>query len=137
MPQPDSTTQDEEESGFPSRLAWLLGVAATMWLLWWIGTALFFPSWDSAGTFGDTFGGVNALFSAFAFAGIIYTIFLQRKELKLQRLELEATRAELAGQRAQMASQNETLLKQQFDSTYFQMLRLHHDIVNAMTRERP
>ena len=42
------------------------------------------------------FGGMNALFSAFAFAGVIYTILLQRDELHLQRIELRDTRRELA-----------------------------------------
>ncbi|WP_131811097.1 hypothetical protein [Aequorivita soesokkakensis] len=49
---------------------------------------------ESRGLFGDKFGAVNALFSALAFAGIIFTIFLQRKELKLQRQELVETRSE-------------------------------------------
>ena len=52
-------------------------------------------SWTDRGTFGDTFGGINALFSGLAFAGIIYTILLQRKELALQRQELADTRIEL------------------------------------------
>ncbi len=47
------------------------------------------------GQIGDQFGAVNALFSGLAFAGIIYTIFLQRTELGLQREELAATREEL------------------------------------------
>ena len=47
------------------------------------------------GTFGDMFGGANALFSGLAFTGIIITILLQRKELSLQRQELSETRKEL------------------------------------------
>lgn len=47
------------------------------------------------GTFGDMFGGVNALFSGLAFLGIIITILLQSKELSLQRQELKDTRDEL------------------------------------------
>jgi hypothetical protein len=50
---------------------------------------------DSAGTLGDTFGIVNALFSALAFALLIYTSLMQREELELQRNELELTRREL------------------------------------------
>jgi hypothetical protein len=50
---------------------------------------------DTRGQFGDIFGGVNALFTGLAFAGVIYTIFLQRKELELQREELGLTRNEL------------------------------------------
>ena len=52
-------------------------------------------NWTDRGTFGDLFGVVNALFSGLAFAGIIYTILLQRTELKLQRQELKETRLEL------------------------------------------
>ncbi len=52
-------------------------------------------NWSDRGTFGDSFGIVNALFSGLAFAGIIYTILLQRIELKLQRQELKETRLEL------------------------------------------
>lgn len=50
---------------------------------------------DERGTFGDMFGAVNALFSGFAFLGVIYAILLQRKELALQREELSLTRNEL------------------------------------------
>ena len=35
--------------------------------------------------FGDTFGAVNALFTGLAFAGLLFTIFLQQREIKLQR----------------------------------------------------
>ena len=47
---------------------------------------------NGAGEFGDMFGGVNALFSGLAFAGVIYAILLQRRELQLQREELALTR---------------------------------------------
>jgi hypothetical protein len=50
---------------------------------------------SNRGTFGDMFGAINALFSGLAFAGVIYTILLQRQELKLQRKELKLTRQEL------------------------------------------
>jgi hypothetical protein len=40
------------------------------------------------GTFGDMFGGVNALFSGLAFLGIIISIRLQSKELKATKEEL-------------------------------------------------
>jgi hypothetical protein len=47
-----------------------------------------------SGMFGDTFGMVNALISAVAFGGVLYTVYLQRKELSLQREELRAARKE-------------------------------------------
>lgn len=49
----------------------------------------------SLAAYGDSFGGLNALFSGLAFAGLIWTIILQRNELSLQRLELSETRKEL------------------------------------------
>jgi hypothetical protein len=41
---------------------------------------------EKAGVFGDSFGLINALFSGAAFAGLIITILLQRKELNEARL---------------------------------------------------
>lgn len=68
------------------------------------------------GTFGDMFGAVNALFSGLAFATLIYTVFLQRRELQLQREELAATRIEL--QRSAAAQEaSERALKAQADAT--------------------
>ena len=81
--------------------------------------------YNARGTFGDMFGGLNALFSGLAFAGIILTILLQRNELKLQREELRDTRAEFK-------TQNETLKIQRFEHTFFNLLDLHHQIVNAI-----
>lgn len=43
---------------------------------------------ETRGTFGDLFGGLNAIFSGFAFAGVIITILMQMKELELTREEL-------------------------------------------------
>ncbi len=67
------------------------------------------------GTYGDMFGGVNALFSGLAFAGLIFTILLQRKELELQRQELIETREEL--KRTANAQENsERALKKQAEN---------------------
>ncbi len=91
----------------------------------------FIPVGDR-GSFGDMFGGLNALFSGFAFVGIIYTILLQRIELKLQRKELELTRNVLEEQRKEMSEQSDTLKLQSFENTFFSMLKLHIDFVEAL-----
>lgn len=80
---------------------------------------------NDRGTFGDMFGGVNALFSGLAFAGLIYAILLQHAELK-------ATREELAGQREEQKKQNKFIAQQTFENTFFQMLRVLNDIVSDM-----
>jgi len=87
---------------------------------------------SNAGEFGDMFGGVNALFSGLAFVGVIYAILLQRRELQLQREELQQTREELEGQKLQLEAQNRTFRQQTFDNAFFQMLSLHHQIVNSI-----
>ena len=72
----------------------IIGIIA----IWIIATVIIwfvFKDWSKSGTFGDTFGAINSLFSGLALAGIIYTIYLQKTELSLQRKELEYTRLEL------------------------------------------
>lgn len=91
-----------------------------------------FPKMSDRGTFGDMFGSINSLFSGLAFAGLIIAILLQHKELQLQRDELSLTRGELSGQREQLKAQNDTLKRQTFENTFFQLLRLHNEIVAAI-----
>jgi predicted DNA-binding protein YlxM (UPF0122 family) len=55
--------------------------------------------YEQVSAFGDSFNYVNALFSALALAGVILTIVLQTRELRLQREELQETRNELRGQK--------------------------------------
>lgn len=92
------------------------------------------------GTFGDQFGAVNALFSGLAFAGLIYTIILQRRDLelqrndlKLQREELALTRQEMEEQTAEFEKQNETLRIQRFENTFFNMLSQFQEVVNNLS----
>ena len=91
---------------------------------------------EAPGTFGDTFGAINSLFSGFAFVGLIYAIILQqqelglqREELRLQRAEAEATRLEIKGQKEQAITQNETMKMQTFENMFFQLLKNQNDIV--------
>lgn len=67
-------------------------------IIWIVSTILIIfglNNWSDRGTFGDLFGAVNALFSGLAFAGLIYTIVLQKQDLELQRNEITLNRAEL------------------------------------------
>jgi uncharacterized membrane protein YcjF (UPF0283 family) len=54
-----------------------------------------FGKWEERSSFGSMFGAVGTIFSGLAFAGVIYAILLQRRDLELQRNELEMTREEL------------------------------------------
>ena len=104
----------------------VVGLFALSW--WWL--AYYINNTTEQGLFGDQFGAVNALFSGLAFAGLIFTIILQKKELALQREELTQTREELKGQKEQLEEQNKTLRIQRFENTYFQMLSQFQVIVN-------
>ncbi|KDO15082.1 hypothetical protein DP83_14880 [Vibrio metoecus] len=75
----------------------MIKVAKGILGLWASSLLLLFFSPEARGTFGDMFGAVNALFSGFAFLGVIYAISTTKKQsLKLQREELALTRDELA-----------------------------------------
>jgi hypothetical protein len=79
------------------RYLFLLMAAVTIvQIIFGIAIYTIFEDWDKSGTFGDTFGAINSLFSALAFSALIYTIILQSRELKLQREELSLTRDQLA-----------------------------------------
>jgi hypothetical protein len=125
--------QLEEKNG--TSYGWLILLLALIIIAWAIGGALIYQlntEWANRGQAGDMFGAVNALFTGCAFAALIFTIRQQSQELLLQREELKLTRGELSGQRAQMESQAITLKLQQFESTFFQLLSVHGEIVNAI-----
>lgn len=63
------------------------------------------------GQFGDQFGAVNSLFSGLAFAGIIFTILLQRGDL------IETRNA---------------ISHERFDTTFFELLALHMNITERI-----
>lgn len=107
---------------------------------------IFYPVWSifykdfitseavtEMGVFGDSFGALNTLFSGLAFTGIIVSIFIQSEELKATREELEATRYEMKNQGEQFKAQTEVLNLQAFENTFFNLLKLHGDIVESMT----
>lgn len=80
---------------------------------------------ESRGLFGDSWGGVNALISALAFAGVIATLYLQNTDLRLQRKELKA-------QRKEFIIENETLKYQRFENLFYNMLNLQQRIVEGL-----
>lgn len=64
------------------------------------------------GTYGDTYGSLNALFTGWAFAGLIISIFLQMLELKATRKELAEQKDALIGQKEEFATQTGILNQQ-------------------------
>jgi hypothetical protein len=102
---------------------------------------------EKIGQFGDFVGGLIG--SIWALAGVVLfyvALTEQRKDfatnrevldaqtdaLKQQIKEFELQRVELSETRKVFKIQSETLKKQQFESTFFNLLNLHHDIVNSI-----
>ncbi|MGZ8161061.1 MAG: hypothetical protein ACXWT4_19985, partial [Methylobacter sp.] len=83
------------------------------------------------GQFGDYVGGIlNPLFSLTTVAALLYTIILQSKELheSTEQLKLSAEAFQ---------KQNTVLEKQQFETTFFQMLTLFNEIINSIETTAP
>ena len=81
---------------------------------------------SKAGTFGDSFGALNSLFTGLGFAGLLITIFLQREDLKLTRMELSETRAEIR-------LQSRTFQQQQFEESFYRLLALYRENLTQLS----
>ena len=141
------------------RKYWLLFLAVIIcWIGYWFVLRYHVATPTDRGQFGDAFGALNALFAGLAFAGLIIAIFLQREDIKLQskalkkqteeiklqnkvldlqRQELADTRKVLEDQKSQFEKQSAIMRKQSFEDTFFKLISLHHEIVNAMTDSIP
>lgn len=106
-------------------------------LICWFYTYQIFKNEDVTirGTFGDMFGGVNALFSGLAFCGIIITILLQSSELKLQREEIKENRAELERTTKVQIEQGKSLNKQAENLKVGAKLSALNTLVNYYTEK--
>src|SRR5210317_2274852 len=66
-----------------------------LWFLSAVGIMFFLDDWSDRGTFCDLFGAVNALFSGLAFAGLLFSLIENRKQISSQQEELLINRKEL------------------------------------------
>lgn len=89
----------------------------------WAVSGIILMDIDERGTLGDMFGVVTSLFTGLALAGLIISIILQRKEVSIQKEELIESRVEFI-------KQNTILSKQRFENTLFQLIGLHHEIID-------
>lgn len=106
-----SEVDEGSQSWRPPALV-LLAIGA-VWLV--VGVIVPLLSFDlprTAGEFGDMFGGTNALFSGLALGGVVWAIFLQRRDLELQQKELALTREVLKEQAEAQAQSREALAQQ-------------------------
>ncbi len=97
-----------------------------------VATAFAIVHYDAGatgGTFGDFIGGtLNPILTFLTFMALLITIVLQQKELA-------ETRNELAASARALEDQHRSLDRQNFETTFFQMLTLHNTIVNSIDLE--
>ncbi|MCM3632949.1 hypothetical protein [Paenibacillus camelliae] len=79
----------------------------------------------NAGTFGDMFGAINALFTGLALVGVIVSNIYQREELKLQRIELRESRKELKRNADEITEQRKNMQLQRFETTFFNLISMY------------
>lgn len=84
---------DKEKNVIPFKI--LILTITAIWILSAILGWLALENWGVKPEYSETFNIINSLFSGLALAAIIYTVYLQRKELTFQREELRFTREEL------------------------------------------
>lgn len=125
---------DKDEENFPWSKITLFFVAVlvggiVIGIIPWVAFQLW-PGWkdkfpEAAGLWGDSFGFVNALLSALAFAGVLVTLWMQRRELQLQREEMQLNREEMKATREEherMAKAQETSEHRLFLAAYMNAL---------------
>jgi hypothetical protein len=110
-------------------LIFLLAVASFAGAMWFYASHFSGPVSDDHGKwaeFGDFLGGtLNPLFALLGLLGLLLTIVLQNRELANSTRELATSARALQDQGASAKLQT-------FERTFFEMVRLHHDIVRAM-----
>lgn len=96
----------------------IIVLSIDLYFLWKTNSTDTKPSM-SLGEFGDFFGGtLNPVFTFLTFLGLIITIVVQQQELKLARTEFRKTA--------------DTLKTQEIENTLFNILNLHHKIVQDL-----
>lgn len=85
------------------------------------------------GTWGDFFGGaLNPILTFLTFMGLLITIVLQQKELKLTRNVLNDQRKEFEEQTQALKQQQIEMVEQTFDNKFFQMLNSFNKLVSSL-----
>lgn len=102
-----------------SAVAVLFGGVFALWF-WWYQKGVHLVAKEIQnpevlGQVGDLFGGINALFAAFAFSGVAVAAFFQHQTWRLQ-----AEQAELAREQAELARDQHS--RQSFEPLFFKLL---------------
>jgi hypothetical protein len=120
----DDEEQDDAKLSSPFKYLLMFGVVSlVVGIAWWRVTMWFVHEYhggkgEEAQQLAESFGAVNALFSALAFGGVIITLWMQREELELQRREIRASRIAQEKSEKALSKQAQWL----FDAAYLYAL---------------
>ncbi len=101
----------------------MLGIWLTLALV--ASFSIYLANVEKTGQTGDTFGVINSLFTCLAFGALWYSI-------KLQKEELADTRAVFEKQTENQITQNNNLIKQSFETTFFNLLNSNKMVVDNL-----
>lgn len=82
------------------------------WIVSYWTIAKYFGNPSNAADVGQLFGAIGALFSGWAFCGVLWAILLQRHSIEIQREDLKATIAEMKQSREAQEESAESLRSQ-------------------------
>lgn len=85
-----------------------------------------------SGTVASIWSLAGLFFIYIAFLGQKQQLLNQQLEIMYSQLEVKHTRLELSGQKQEMMEQNKTLKLQKFENTFFNLLTLHHQIIDGI-----
>lgn len=99
---------------------------------------------DKLGPIGDFIGGTTVAFlTAASVVLLLATIIMQRKEIKISQRSIDelvkqtsATVEQAEEARKETKLTNETMRRQQFENTFFNMINLHHNILKEVKIEQ-
>ncbi len=103
-----------------AKYGWPFALVVVLWYIALKATPCWYGAPNSSSEFGDMFGAINALFSGLAFAGVLVALFMQREDLRNQDKEIK--------------KQNDTLARQQFEATFFGLLKELREVESSVSQ---
>lgn len=104
----DKNTKSMKKFVHFKNFVWLCAFVVLLWVAWLLIIPWLISDWAHRGIAGDMFGGLNTLFTGLAFAGLVFTIFLQKTQLK----EAE-----------------DEQVRQRFENIFFQLLNSFNQLI--------
>lgn len=133
--------QSKEEGSLFEKLSieWLFGIGIIIIVfvmaLNWILALCIGEGWPDKGSFGSMFGASSTFITGLAFIGLLITIILQSKAIKIQQTELINQNEQLYNQGLELKLNRETFEQQKFENTFFTLVEMYRKYYNNLIYE--